>query len=226
MALVALSAKTYPTNKPKTDKCKETVMKLKPHAITLLPLLLGSLFIAACSPPTEDSSTQVNQTNEPAINDEHDDQEEHSDADSDMGMDMDHAHVEAPDEFASLTNPFAGDAEAVAAGKVIFETSCAVCHGPEGKGDGPAAEALDPKPATLADRIMMNTLSDGYLFWRVSKGGMMEPFNSAMPAWESGLTEDQRWQVISYVRSLADGDHMEDGDHMNGEHTDEAVHSD
>jgi hypothetical protein len=56
---------------------------------------------------------------------------------------------------------------------------------------------LDPKPATLADGVMMNELSDGYLFWRVSKGGAMEPFNSAMPAWESGLTEEQRWQVIS-----------------------------
>lgn len=186
-------------------------MKLKPYAITLLALLLGSLFITACSPSAEDSSTQVNQINEQTVNDEHDDQEEHSGADSDM--DMDHGHVEAPDEFALLINPYVGDNEAVTAGKVIFETSCATCHGPGGKGDGPAAEALDPKPATLADGTMMNTLSDGYLFWRVSKGGMMEPFNSAMPAWETGLTEEQRWQVISYVRTLTDGDHMDD-DHM------------
>ncbi len=80
-----------------------------------------------------------------------------------------------------------------------------------------AAEALNPKPATLADGMMMNDLSDGYLFWRVSKGGAMEPFNSAMPAWESGLTDEQRWQVISYVRTLADD---EDG-HMDDEHKDD-----
>lgn len=67
-------------------------------------------------------------------------------------------------------------------------------------------------------------LSDGYLFWRVSKGGVIDPFNSAMPAWESALTEDQRWEVISYIRTLATNDGMEmDGMNMNedGEHMDE-----
>lgn len=140
---------------------------------------------------------------------------------------MDHAHVEAPDEFASLINPFAGDHEAIEAGDVIFQTNCATCHGPEGRGDGPAAEGLDPKPATLADRTMMNTLTDGYLFWRTSKGGQMEPFNSAMPAWEAGLTEQQRWQVISFLRTLADdNEHMDDGEHMDEEeHMDDDDHS-
>ncbi len=189
-------------------------MYMKRYAVTFLLLLLGSLFIVACSSTAEESS--------PPADGEHADQEEHSDANSNMGMDMDHAHVEAPDEFASLTNPLAGNDEAVAAGKVIFETSCAPCHGPEGKGDGPAAEALDPKPATLADGAMMNTLSDGYLFWRVSKGGAMEPFNSAMPAWETGLTEEQRWQVISYMRTLANGGQM----NMDSEHADDGEHSD
>jgi mono/diheme cytochrome c family protein len=49
---------------------------------------------------------------------------------------------------------------------------------------------------------MLDSLSDGYLFWRVSEGGMMAPFNSAMPAWKTTLSEEQRWHVISYVRLL------------------------
>ena len=69
---------------------------------------------------------------------------------------------------------------------------------------------------------MMNELSDGYLFWRVSLGGQMEPFNSAMPAWEAGLSEEQRWQVISYVRTLAG----ESDGHMEDEHMEEDEHMD
>ncbi|RMD99550.1 MAG: cytochrome c, partial [Bacteroidetes bacterium] len=138
---------------------------------------------------------------------------------------MAHTHAKTPEEFASLENPFANDQEAIEAGKAIYETNCVACHGAEGMGDGPAAESLDPKPAMLADGAMMGDLSDGYLFWRVSKGGQMEPFNSAMPAWEAGLTEEQRWQVISYVRTLADdsmGMDMGMDMHMDDDHADEA----
>lgn len=81
---------------------------------------------------------------------------------------------------------------------------CGTYHGPEGKGDGPAAEGLDPKPASLADTQMMAELSDGYLFWRVSEGGIIEPFNSAMPPRKDILTEEQRWEAISFIRTLGD----------------------
>lgn len=115
---------------------------------------------------------------------------------------MAHAHVDPPSEYAQLTNPFAGDAAAIAAGQTVFNTNCTTCHGPQGQGDGPTAVGLNPKPANLADRQMLDSLSDGYLFWRVSEGGAMAPFNSAMPSWKAALSEEQRWQLISYVRSL------------------------
>ncbi len=136
---------------------------------------------------------------------EHMDEDEHMEDEDEHQMDeMDNMHVEAPDEFASLTNPFAGDTDAIAEGQEIFVTNCVTCHGPEGAGDGDAAAGLDPKPANLGDTEMMSSLTDGYLFWRVSKGGAMEPFNSAMVAWEGSLTEEQRWQVISYVRIFSE----------------------
>lgn len=117
------------------------------------------------------------------------------------------AHADPPDEYADLTNPFAGDHEAAEAGAEIYEINCATCHGPEGLGDGPAAEGLDPKPASLADAHLMEDMTDGALFWRVSEGGAFEPFNSAMPPWKDALSEEQIWQVITYLREFAEDDH-------------------
>lgn len=198
-------------------------------------LLLATSLMTACTPS---SATAVSAESAADTHDDddgheeadtHDDNDEHEEGGG--GMDgMAHAHVEAPDEFTSLTNPFADDHEAVEAGEALFQTNCVACHGETGMGDGPAAENLEPKPATLADGEMMGTLSDGYLYWRVSKGGMTEPFNSAMPAWEAAFTEDQRWQIVSYVRSLSGAaEHMEDehveDEHMEDEHM-EDDHSD
>lgn len=130
---------------------------------------------------------------QPAADDDHNDEEE--------------VHTDPPDEYADLSNPFTGDHEAAEAGAEIYEINCASCHGPEGLGDGPAAEALDPKPASLADAHLMEDMTDGALFWRVSEGGAFEPFNSAMPPWKDVLSEEQIWQVIAYLREFAEDDH-------------------
>jgi mono/diheme cytochrome c family protein len=105
-----------------------------------------------------------------------------------------------PPEYAGKTNPLADDAAAGQAGEQIFDANCTTCHGTDGKGDGPAAASLDPRPSNLADT--KSRFSDAYLFWRVSEGGAMPPFDSLMPSWKGILTEDQIWQVISYLRTL------------------------
>jgi mono/diheme cytochrome c family protein len=204
-------------------RTKERKMK-KTNLLFLIAAVFILLFgLTACggteAPNVEASDTQSEEAHvdDGHADDGHHDDDSHHDDDGHEGMA--HTHAKTPEEFASLENPFANDQKAIEAGKAIYETNCATCHGTEGMGDGPAAESLDPKPAMLADGAMMGDLSDGYLFWRVSKGGQMEPFNSAMPAWEAGLTEEQRWQVISYVRTLAD-DSM--GMHMDDDHADEA----
>ncbi len=48
-------------------------------------------------------------------------------------------------------------------------------------------------------------MGDSYLFWRVSEGGGMAPFNSAMPAWKETLDERARWDVLNYVQALGSG---------------------
>jgi mono/diheme cytochrome c family protein len=108
--------------------------------------------------------------------------------------------VEPPAEFAAKTNPFTGDSSAASEGKMIYQSNCASCHGESAHGDGPAASSLDPKPQDLAK--LTSSVSDGYLFWRISEGGMIAPFHSAMPGWKTILSEDQIWQLVAYLREL------------------------
>lgn len=99
-----------------------------------------------------------------------------------------------PAEFAGKTNPLGPDA--ATQGAKIFEVNCAPCHGPQGHGDGPAGEALDPKPKKLSEFVP--TVGDDYLFWRVNTG---KPGTSMAP-WAGILTEEQIWQVISFLHTL------------------------
>jgi len=105
--------------------------------------------------------------------------------------------VDVPAPYTGKTNPHDGQADAAAAGKTLFETNCASCHGVTGKGDGPAGTALDPKAADLA---AATNVGDDFLFWRISEGGGMEPFNSSMPAFKGVLSEDEIWQVVTHIR--------------------------
>ncbi|MGB4871432.1 MAG: c-type cytochrome [Candidatus Promineifilaceae bacterium] len=109
-----------------------------------------------------------------------------------------------PEAYAALENPYTGDQTAVAAGKVVYlENDCQQCHGFELDGQGDFSAGLQPKPVNLTDPALMNLpfMTDAYLFWRVSEGGAQPPFYSAMPAWRHMLTDAERWQVVTYIRS-------------------------
>lgn len=90
-------------------------------------------------------------------------------------------HAAIPAEYAGLTNPIAADDDSLTRGAAIYAARCASCHGDGGMGDGPAAAGLAPLPAPIAHSSQM--LGDDYLYWRISEGGQMEPFDSAMIAW-------------------------------------------
>ena len=153
----------------------------------------------------DQSDAEADHDEEAGEADDHEDSEaDHDDSAADHDdSEGDHTHVEAPHEYEDLVNPVDGDSEAIAAGEALFLASCATCHGETGMGDGPAAAGLDPKPAPLADADMLAELTDGYLYWRIEQGGAMEPFNSAMPAWGEAFGEDQIWQLVAFLRSLA-----------------------
>jgi mono/diheme cytochrome c family protein len=104
-----------------------------------------------------------------------------------------------PDTAAVLKNPVAGDDTALKQGKQIYEDRCADCHGPKGKGDGPAAVDLDPKPGDLS-KPTLREQADGVLFWKISEG------KKPMPPYKTKLSEEQRWQTVNYIRTLAGPD--------------------
>lgn len=110
------------------------------------------------------------------------------------------AEILLPAEYASKTAPFIGNTSAVVAGKEIFDVRCVTCHGDNGKGDGLTGKGLIPKPSDLS-KIVKNS-ADNFLFYRISEGGAMDPFNSAMPAFKSILSENQIFQVISYIKTF------------------------
>lgn len=99
-----------------------------------------------------------------------------------------------PAEYAGLTNPLGEDA--ASAGAEVFRTNCEACHGPQGYGDGPAGQSLDPRPRNLAS--LQAVAGDDFLFWRIREG---KP-GTSMVAWKGILTDEQIWQTVAFLRTL------------------------
>lgn len=104
-----------------------------------------------------------------------------------------------PSEYRGLRNPLKPTEENILAGGRLYQQFCSSCHGATGRGDGPAAQGLNPPPAPLAFTIPMHMTTDGYLFWRIKEGG--QTFGTAMPPWGASLKEDQIWQIVLYMRA-------------------------
>jgi mono/diheme cytochrome c family protein len=94
----------------------------------------------------------------------------------------------APEKARAKRNPMEKDPQAVAAGRILFEQRCAECHGDNAEGGkkGPSLRAAEVQNA-----------EPGAIFWILTNGVVRK----GMPVW-SKLPEPQRWQLVSYVKSL------------------------
>jgi len=91
-------------------------------------------------------------------------------------------------------------AASIATGGGLYQTNCALCHGPTGAGDGPAARGLPRPPADLrAPHTAQHTAGD--LFWWISRGIP----RAQMPAFDRRLTAEERWDLVNYLRALSSG---------------------
>jgi Cytochrome C oxidase, cbb3-type, subunit III len=89
-------------------------------------------------------------------------------------------------------------------GRQVYYRNCFFCHGDNLSGNGMFAHALDPIPTNFTDAGTIAMLRDTFLFWRISKGGpgLPEeggPWDTAMPAWENFLKDDEMWDAILFL---------------------------
>ena len=96
-----------------------------------------------------------------------------------------------------LKNPVPPTAKSIAAGMEVYRNHCRSCHGPNGDGKGDRASELSVAPGDFTDASKINTLTDGELYWQITKG------RRPMPAFADKLSDEQRWQSVDYIRTFA-----------------------
>lgn len=102
----------------------------------------------------------------------------------------------APPAADSVKSPLTFNEETVKKGEELFLLYCVACHGETGAGDGPAGAQLVIKPANFhEERVTKQT--NGAIFWKITTGRV------AMPAFKEVLKEEERWQLVSYIRKLS-----------------------
>ena len=97
-----------------------------------------------------------------------------------------------------LKNPVPPTGDAIAAGRQVYGEHCRSCHGEKGDGRGPKAAELSVAPGDFTDVPAMRRRTDGELFWQITRGRL------PMPAFADKLSDQERWQVVDYIRTFAD----------------------
>jgi mono/diheme cytochrome c family protein len=101
---------------------------------------------------------------------------------------------EAARAAAEIKSPLAGSPEYLARGDLVFHTVCYVCHGDQGRGDGPVVPRFPTPPSLVAEHA--RGLAEGQIFHVIARG------QGLMPSHAAQVPPADRWKVIQYVRSL------------------------
>jgi mono/diheme cytochrome c family protein len=109
--------------------------------------------------------------------------------------------------LAGLENPLRADGsidEDYTRGQAVYYGNCLPCHGDAMDGNGHYSHGFQPRPLAFTGSGTIAQLTESFVFWRIAKGGPGlpregAPWNSAMPAWEEILTEEDIWAVIVFL---------------------------
>ncbi len=102
---------------------------------------------------------------------------------------------EMKDAASALHNPVPATRESVLRGKSFYETNCLVCHGSEGRGDGPVGKKFIEKAPVDLNEPYTQDQTDGQLFFTLTRG------RAKMPFYRDALSPAERWDVINYVKN-------------------------
>jgi len=108
---------------------------------------------------------------------------------------------ELSEDADKTKNPVPSTPASIAKGKELYFSktgNCVFCHGDTGSGNEANLAKLRRKPADISNKERMVAMTDGEVFWKISKG-----ITGIMPAGEKRMTEEERWHVVNFVRTLA-----------------------
>ncbi|MFQ5549487.1 MAG: c-type cytochrome [Woeseia sp.] len=98
----------------------------------------------------------------------------------------------------TLINPIPKSPESLARGREMYETHCIVCHGPEGRGNGPVGRKFVPQPMELNfDYVQLQP--DGQIFYTISHGSI------AMPFYRQAIAVEDRWHLVNFIKEVFGG---------------------
>ena len=100
-----------------------------------------------------------------------------------------------PDADRKRPNPVANVPEAIEAGKNLYASQCAMCHGVKGDGRGDIAVSMSWKVGSFTTAAWQAKRTDGELFYIMSQG------HGDMPA-EKRLVEQNKWEIVRFIRTL------------------------
>lgn len=94
-----------------------------------------------------------------------------------------------------LVNPIRKSPESLARGKEMYDLHCIVCHGPQGRGDGPVGRKFVPQPMELNfDYVQLQP--DGQIFYTISHGSL------AMPYYRQAVAVEDRWHLVNFIKEV------------------------
>lgn len=104
-----------------------------------------------------------------------------------------------PESAKEVKNPIQPTAETLAYAHHVYEDHCAHCHGVNGDGKRPPGTTYFylTQPTNFTDAKIMDAMTDGEIFWKISTG------NRPMPSYKGQLSESDRWELVSFLRTFA-----------------------